>query len=110
MTDNWYINSSLKEVIDKNLQTLKATNRLVDEKTDPIKERVTHVEDKIKDLTKERSTIENDRLKEMVENLFNSLLFFFFYNTLFLFYEKSKLSSFAEFYNIDFTLGLLNFK
>ena len=63
MTDNWYINSSLKEVIDKNLQTLKATNRLVDEKIGPIKERVTRVEDKIKYLTKERSTIENDRLK-----------------------------------------------
>ena len=67
MTDNWYINSNSKEVVDKNLQTLKATDRLVDNNTGQIKERVTHVEDKIKDLTKERSTIENDRLKEMVE-------------------------------------------
>ena len=67
MTDNWCINNSLKEIVDKNLQMLKATNRRVDEEADPIKERVTRIEDKIKDLTKERSTIENDRLKEMVE-------------------------------------------
>ena len=67
MTANWCINNSLKEDIDKNLQMLKATNRRVDEETNPIKERVTRIEDKIKDLTKERSTIENDRLKEMVE-------------------------------------------
>ena len=67
MTENWYINSNSKEVVDKNLQTLKATDRLVDEETSPIKERVTRIEDKIKDLTKERSTIENDRLKEMVK-------------------------------------------
>ena len=67
MTDNWYINNSLKEDIDKNLQTLKATDRLVDEETGPIKERIKHIEDKLKDLTKERNTIENDRLKEMVE-------------------------------------------
>ena len=32
MIDNWYINSNSKEVVDKNLQTLKATDRLVDEK------------------------------------------------------------------------------
>ena len=69
ITANWYINSSLKEVVDKNLQTLKATDRLVDEETSPINEKVTRVEDKIKDLTKERSTIENDRLKEMVERI-----------------------------------------
>ena len=67
MKDNWYINSNSKEVVDKNLQTLKATDKLVDEETGPIKERVTRIEDKIKDLTKERSTIENDKLKEMVE-------------------------------------------
>ena len=30
MTDNWYINTSLKEVVDKNLQILKATDRRVD--------------------------------------------------------------------------------
>ena len=59
MTDNWFINSNSKEVVDKNLQTLKATDRLVGEETSPIKERVTRI--------KERSTIENDRLKEMVE-------------------------------------------
>ena len=39
VTDNWYINSNSKEVIDKNLQTLKATDRLADEETDPIKDR-----------------------------------------------------------------------
>ena len=33
-TDNRYINNSLKEVVDKNLQTLKATDRLVDEERD----------------------------------------------------------------------------
>ena len=60
MTDNWYINDSLKEVVDKNLQTLKATDRLVDKETGPIKERVTRIKD--------RSTIENDRLKE-IENI-----------------------------------------
>ena len=64
ITDNWCINNSLKEIVDKNLQMLKATDRRVDEEVDPIKERVTCIEDKIKDLTKERST---DRLKEMVE-------------------------------------------
>ena len=31
MKDNWYINSNSKEVVDKNLQTLKATDKLVDE-------------------------------------------------------------------------------
>ena len=73
MTENWYINNNSKEVIDKNLQTLKTTDKLADEETSPIKERVIRIEDKIKDLTKERSTIEsvrdviNDRLKEMVE-------------------------------------------
>ena len=58
MTDNWYINNSLKESVDKNLQTLKATDRL---ETDPIKERVTRIEDKRKDLIKERCTIESVR-------------------------------------------------
>ena len=61
MTDNWYINNNSKEEIDKNLQTLKATNRRVDKETGPIKERVTHIEDKRKDLIKERSTIESVR-------------------------------------------------
>ena len=68
MTDNWCINNSLKEIVDKNLQTLKATNRRVDEKIDPIMERVTRIEDKTKDLTKGKNIIENDRLKEMVES------------------------------------------
>ena len=63
MTNNWYINSNSKEVINKNLQTLKATDRLVDKETGLIKERVTCIEDKIKDLTKEST----DTLKEMVE-------------------------------------------
>ena len=61
MTDNWYINNNSKEEIDKNLQTLKAINRSVDGKTDPIKERITHIEDKEKNLIKERSTIESVR-------------------------------------------------
>ena len=46
MTDNCYMNNYSKEEIDKNLPTLKAINRSVDEKTDPIKERVTCIEDK----------------------------------------------------------------
>ena len=46
MTDSWHINNNSKEEIDKNLPTLKAINRSVDEKTDPIKERVTCIEDK----------------------------------------------------------------
>ena len=61
MTDNWYINNNSKEVIDKNLQTLKATDRRVDKEISPIKERVTRIEDKRKDLIKERSTIESVR-------------------------------------------------
>ena len=61
MTDSWYINNNSKEEIDKNLQTLKATNRRVDEENGPIKERVTCIEDKRKDLIKERSTIESVR-------------------------------------------------
>ena len=32
VTDNWYIDNNSKEDIDKNLQTLKATDRRVDEK------------------------------------------------------------------------------
>ena len=59
MTDNWYINSNSKEVIDKNLQTLKATNKRVEEETGPIKERVTRIEDKRDHLIEERSTIES---------------------------------------------------
>ena len=39
MTDSWYINNNSKEEIDKNLQTLKGTNRRVDEENGPIKER-----------------------------------------------------------------------
>ena len=61
MTDSCYINSNSKEEIDKNLQTLKATNKRVEEETGPIKERVTRIEDKRKDLKKERSTIESVR-------------------------------------------------
>ena len=59
MIDNWYINNNSKEDIDNNLQTLKATDRRVDEETGPIKVRVTRIEDKRKDLIKERSTIES---------------------------------------------------
>ena len=61
MTDSWYINNNSKEEIDKNLQTLKATERRVDEETGPIKERVTRIEDKRKGLIKETSTIESVR-------------------------------------------------
>ena len=61
MTDNQCINNSLKEIVDKNLQMLKATDRRVDEEADPIKERVTRIEDKRKDPIKERSTIESVR-------------------------------------------------
>ena len=60
MTDSWYINNNSKKEIDKNLQTLKATDRRVDEETGPIKEIVTCIEDKRKDLIKERSTIINE--------------------------------------------------
>ena len=61
MTDNWYINNNSKEEIDKNLQTLKATDRRVEEETGPIKEKVTCIEDKRKNLIKEISTIESIR-------------------------------------------------
>ena len=57
MTNNWYINNNSKEIVDKNLKTLKATNSLVDEETSPIKERVTRIEDKRKD----RNTIKSVR-------------------------------------------------
>ena len=59
MTNNWHINNNRKD--EKDLQTLKATNRKVIEETDPIKERVTHIEDKRKDPIKETSTIESVR-------------------------------------------------
>ena len=61
MTDSCYINNNKKEEIDKNLQTLKATDIIVDRKTNPIEERVTRIEDKRKDFIKERSTIESVR-------------------------------------------------
>ena len=61
MTDSCYINNNSKKEIDKNLQTLKATNRKVIEETDPIRERVTRIEDKRKDPIKETSTIESVR-------------------------------------------------
>ena len=54
MTDNWHINNSRKDEIEIDLQTLKAADRRVDGKTDPIKERATRIEDKRKNLTKER--------------------------------------------------------
>ena len=57
----WQIVVTQKKEIDKNLQTLKATNRKVIEETDPIKERVTRIEDKWKDPIKETSTIESVR-------------------------------------------------
>ena len=59
--DSRYINNNSKEEIDKNLPTLKATNRRIEEETGPIKERVTRIKDKRKDLIKERSTIESVR-------------------------------------------------
>ena len=83
MTDNWYINNNSKEDIDKNLQMLKATNRRVDEEIGPIKERVTHIKDKWKDLIKstiesvrdiinedkERGMIRKGAVKEMLEKI-----------------------------------------
>ena len=59
--DSRYINNNSKEEIDKNLPTLKATNRRVEEETGPIKAKVTRIEDKRKDLIKERSTLESVR-------------------------------------------------
>ena len=59
--DSRYINNNSKEEIDKNLPTLKATNRRIEEETGPIKEKVTRIEDKRKDLIKERSTLESVR-------------------------------------------------
>ena len=59
MTNSCYINNNKKEEIDKNLQTLKATDIRVDRKTNPIEERVTRIEDKRKDFIKEKSTIES---------------------------------------------------
>ena len=59
MTNSCYINNNKKEEIDKNLQTLKATDIRADRKTNPIEERVTRIEDKRKDFIKERSTIES---------------------------------------------------
>ena len=56
---NWHINNNRKD--ETGIQTLKATNRRVDEENGPIKERVTCIEDKRKDLIKERSTIESVR-------------------------------------------------
>ena len=81
MTNNWYINNNSKEIVAKNLQTLKATDRLVEEETSPIKERVTHIEDKRKDRNtiksvrdiinedKERGKIRNGIVKEIIENI-----------------------------------------
>ena len=62
MTDNCYINNNSKEEIDKNLQTLKATDIRVDRKTNPIEESTTRIEDRRKDLIKEKSTIESVRV------------------------------------------------
>ena len=61
MTDSCYINNNSKEEIDRNLQTLKATNIRVDRKTNPIKENTTRIEDKRKDPIKETSPIESVR-------------------------------------------------
>ena len=36
MTDNWHINNSRKDEIKMGLQILKATDRRVDRKTNPI--------------------------------------------------------------------------
>ena len=51
MIDSWYINNNSKEE-----EEIDKTDRRVDEETGPIKERVTRIEDKRKDLIK--STIE----------------------------------------------------
>ena len=59
MIDSCYINNNSKEEIDRNLQTLKATNIRVDRKTNPIKENTTRIEDKRKDPIKETSPIES---------------------------------------------------
>ena len=61
MTDGCHINNNSKEEIDKNLQTLKATNIRVDRKTNPTEKSVTRIEDKTENLIKERSTIESVR-------------------------------------------------
>ena len=61
MTDSCYINNNSKEEIDRNLQTLKATDIRVDRKTNPIEENTTHIEDKRKDPIKETSPIESVR-------------------------------------------------
>ena len=61
MTDSCYIKNNSKEEIDKNLQTLKATDIRVDRKTNPIEESTTRIEDRRKDLIKEKSTIESVR-------------------------------------------------
>ena len=53
MIDNWHINNSRKYE-KKDLKTLKATDR----KTDPIKERTIHIEDKGKNLIKERCVVD----------------------------------------------------
>ena len=77
MTDNWYINSNSKEVVDKNLQMLKVTDRRVDGKIDPTKERVTRIKDRstiesVRDIInedKERGKIRKGIVKEMIENI-----------------------------------------
>ena len=61
MTNSCYINNNKKEEIDKNLQTLKATDIRVDRKTNPIEESTTRIEDRRKDLIKEKNTIESVR-------------------------------------------------
>ena len=59
MTDNWHINNSRKDEIEIGLKILKATDRRVDRKTNPIEERTTSIEDKGKNLIKERSVVES---------------------------------------------------
>ena len=61
MTNSCYINNNSKEEIDRNLQTLKATDIRVDRKTNPIEERVTCIEDKTENFIKERSNIDSVR-------------------------------------------------
>ena len=75
MTDNCFINSNSKEVVDKNLQTLKTTDRRDDTEISPIKEKATRIKDTIESVRdiinedKERSKIRKGIVKEMIENI-----------------------------------------
>ena len=73
MTDNWHMNNNRKD--ETSLQTLKATDTIVDRKPNPIEESTTRIEDKRKDFTKERSTIESVRdVMNMIDSGKDSLI------------------------------------